>query len=234
MKIGFKILFLVFLSFVFQFSSYGSEVTTREIPGLESFVPVLSVEEAELRIDVENRSELLESTLGVGDWLAPFSPLSSPTPEESSSPEFMKKIPESLLKKDSPRDVAHFVWKSIELETDQRQFGEEEHWQTPLEVLQSGKGDCEDVSFLTQSLFTLSGETSFVLHVFGDHQGHSLAVFKSDEGYHVVDGGKLKNTVAKDLTQIARESNPFWKKAQILRYDLLKDEFITLASFNRR
>lgn len=233
MKIGFKILFLVFLSFVFQFSSYGSEMTTQELQGLEPFVSVISIEEAELRIE-EERLEMVESTLGVGDWLMPSSPLSSPTPEESSSPEFMKKIPGSLLKKESPRDVAHFVWKSIELETDQRQFGEAEHWQTPLEVLQSGKGDCEDVSFLTQSLFTLSGETSFVLHVFGDHQGHSLAVFKSEEGYHVVDGGKLKNTVAKDLTQIARESNPFWKKAQILRYDLLKDEFITLASFSRR
>ena len=36
------------------------------------------------------------------------------------------------------------MWRLFLFESDQNQFGENEHWQSPEEFMQTGKGDCED------------------------------------------------------------------------------------------
>ena len=115
----------------------------------------------------------------------------------------------------SPNDVAHFLWKNFIFETDQHQFGQEEHWQTAEEFLINRKGDCEDFALLASELLRMKGIPSFLLNIYGDGTGHTVCVFKQNGKYRAFNGSQMTSEAA-HLKQLITEINPFWKKAFIV------------------
>ena len=52
----------------------------------------------------------------------------------------------------SPDAIAKFIWRHFQVESDQTQFGTEDRWQSPEELLQSGRGDCEDFALFAYEI----------------------------------------------------------------------------------
>lgn len=81
----------------------------------------------------------------------------------------------------SIQDVNHFWNREISYKTDQAQFGDKDYWQSPVQLLLNGKGDCEDIAI--GKFFTLiDTHDIYLIHctvqVKGKKEGHMLCVVK--------------------------------------------------------
>lgn len=70
-----------------------------------------------------------------------------------------------------------------------------EHWQTPIETLERGKGDCEDFAIFTVDVLTRVleiTEARFIAYT-GNHigHGHAIAVFPYKNRLHIFSNGNL-------------------------------------------
>lgn len=116
----------------------------------------------------------------------------------------------------TPESIAKFLWKNFQFESDQRQFGQSEYWQTPQEFLIRRKGDCEDFAIFAQALLKQNGIQSFLFNVYGGKFAHTVCVFKENGKYQIIDGSKIIRFNAKNLNDLAFKIYPFWKTAAIV------------------
>ena len=117
----------------------------------------------------------------------------------------------------SPEDIAKYIWKNFRVESDQAQFGREDHWQTPDELLKNRKGDCEDFSRFAYEILKKNGISAFMINVYGKKYAHTVCVFKENGKYHILDGTDVKRTNAKSLNEVFEKIYPFWDTGAIVR-----------------
>ncbi len=117
----------------------------------------------------------------------------------------------------TPEKIAKYMWKHFLFEQDQRQFGQEEYWQTPEEFLQTQKGDCEDFAVFATALLRLNGVNAFTLNIYGDGFAHTVAVFEENGLYHVIDGTDVVRYEAPTLQELLTKIHPFWKKGAVVK-----------------
>ena len=116
----------------------------------------------------------------------------------------------------SPEDIAKFIWRHFQVESDQTQFGTEDRWQSPEELLKSERGDCEDFAVFAYEVFKAQGTQAFLLNVYGQGYGHTVCVFKKDGTFHAIDGTQVVRG-SQSLADLITKVHPFWKTAAIVK-----------------
>ena len=133
----------------------------------------------------------------------------------------------------SPEDIAHYMWRHFLFESDQNQFGENEHWQSPEEFMQTGKGDCEDFAIFANEILKLKGKKSFLLNVYGNRFAHTVCVFEENGKYNVIDGSRVIRFEAESLDKLTGKIYPFWKNAAIVKPSEKSNQGRVLSKFDR-
>jgi len=116
----------------------------------------------------------------------------------------------------SPEAIAKFIWRHFQVESDQAQFGTEDRWQSPEELLKSERGDCEDFSLFAYEILRARGTQSFLLNIYGSGYGHTICVFREDGAFHAVDGTSVIRG-GPSLESLIEKIYPFWKSAAIVK-----------------
>lgn len=116
----------------------------------------------------------------------------------------------------TPDQIAHYMWRHFVFEQDQRQFGQNEYWQTPQELLINRKGDCEDFAQFSHTLLKAAGISSFMFNIYGDGYAHTVTVFKENGKYNAIDGVRVMHYQADSLDELSEMIHPFWKKSAIV------------------
>lgn len=117
----------------------------------------------------------------------------------------------------TPESIAHFMWHNFSFENDKENFGKADYWQSPESFLVTRKGDCEDFALFAHTLLKVNGVNSFLLNIYGRKFAHTVCVFKENDKYNVIDGTKVIRFEAEDLTKLASQIYPFWKKAAVVK-----------------
>jgi len=118
----------------------------------------------------------------------------------------------------TPQAVADFMWKNFAYETDRRQFGRSEHWQSPEEFLKKGKGDCEDFALFAYDILKRNGTNAFVVSIYSLHNAHTVCVYEWDGVYHVLDGARVSAHKAKTVRELAAKMNPHWNQLAVIAF----------------
>ena len=134
----------------------------------------------------------------------------------------------------SPDDIARFIWRHFSFESDQTQFGKEDYWQSPSEILKTQKGDCEDFAGFANELLKRNGKTSFLLNLYGGRYSHTVCVFKENGRYSVIDGANVVHYNAENLRQLVSEIYPFWQKSAIVVPSSISNRGKILAQFEKK
>jgi hypothetical protein len=116
----------------------------------------------------------------------------------------------------TPEAIVHFLWKNFNYEKDERQFGNEDYWQTPEEFVANRKGDCEDFAVFAHQILKMQGVQSFLINIYGNDGGHTICVFKENGKYQAIDGTDVRRFNADSLNDVIRKINPFWQKSAIV------------------
>jgi hypothetical protein len=122
----------------------------------------------------------------------------------------------SFLK--TPDAIAGYIWKNFLFEKDQRQFGKEDYWQSPEELMKNRKGDCEDFARFALEVLKANGIQGFLMNIYGGNgrYAHTICVFKDGDLYQVIDGDKVKKIDAKSLEEVSEKMYDHWEKAAIV------------------
>ena len=134
----------------------------------------------------------------------------------------------------NPKDLAHFMWRHFQFDYDQNQFGQEEYWQSPEELLANRNGDCEDFAIFAHEILKYMGQPSVILSIYGDRFSHAVCIFKHGGEYQIFDGASLVKSKAGSLTELTSEIYPFWKKIAIVSPVSGSHEGKILQEFNRK
>lgn len=133
----------------------------------------------------------------------------------------------------TPEEIARFIFRHFSVESDQKQFGKEEFWQTPEELLSNGKGDCEDFAFFANSVLKANGVSSFLVNVYGKKFAHTLCVFQENGSFHVIDGDEVKRYEAKSLEELFSLIYHHWESAQLVTYSSAHKNGRVLKTFRK-
>ena len=108
----------------------------------------------------------------------------------------------------NPRNISNWIIKNIKYVSDSETWNKSEYWQTPMETISIGTGDCEDFAFLAQELLNQIGIESSVIgmYYYFTPGGHAVCVFKWEGRYFILDNGILikgtdTNVNIRDLLQ---------------------------------
>lgn len=134
----------------------------------------------------------------------------------------------------TPELIARYIWKNFSVESDRRQFGENEHWQSPEELLRTRKGDCEDFALFAAEVLKANGISSFLVNIYGRKFAHTICIFKENGKYQILDGSKIKRINASTLNEVFLEAYPYWDKAAIVAYSSAGANGKILKIFHRK
>lgn len=99
----------------------------------------------------------------------------------------------ALLTIHSPKDLSKYMRKNFKFVEDNQNFGKVDYWQTPEEMLQGKKGDCEDFALFADAALKELGFESWVVSLYGKNNfAHTVTVFKQNGKYRVFNDGKLR------------------------------------------
>lgn len=116
----------------------------------------------------------------------------------------------------SPETLAKFMWKNFVYESDRRNKGKDEYWQSPEEFLSSQKGDCEDFALFARAILQMKGYKAFLVNVYGTRFAHTICVFEEAGKFNVIDGTDVRRYEAENLNQLLTEVYPHWKSGAIV------------------
>jgi len=163
--------------------------------------------------------------------LAVFSLLSS-TPTNAKAVEYtFQNISSNLT---SPEQIARYIFRNFVYETDQAQFGSEEHWQAPEELMANRKGDCEDFALFASEILKANGISSFLLNVYGKKFAHTLCVFKENGKFNVIDGKEVKRYNASSLDELFEKIYPHWNSASLVGFSSESNRGRVLKTFQKK
>ena len=132
----------------------------------------------------------------------------------------------------SAEDIAKFIWRHFQVESDQTHFGTEDRWQSPEELLKSERGDCEDFALFAYEIFKAQGTQAFLLNIYGQGYGHTICVFRENGAFHALDGTSVIRG-GPSLEQLIEKIYPFWKSAAIVKALKSSSGAIVLKKINR-
>ncbi len=134
----------------------------------------------------------------------------------------------------SPDTLARYMWKNFSVESDQSNFGQEDHWQSPEELLATRKGDCEDFARFAYEILRMNGRKAFMISVYGKGgYGHTVCVFLENGRYNVIDDTEVKRLQARSLTDVFGKIYPQWEKAALVKTSPNSAHGIVLKEFHR-
>ncbi|OGW72592.1 MAG: hypothetical protein A2Y02_01505 [Omnitrophica bacterium GWA2_52_12] len=116
----------------------------------------------------------------------------------------------------SPDAIAQFIWRNFQVESDQVQFGTEDRWQSPEELLKSGRGDCEDFALFAYELLKAQGTQAYMLNIYSRGAGHTVAIFREGQAYHAIDGTQVVRG-GHSLEDLISKISPYWKSAALVK-----------------
>jgi hypothetical protein len=153
----------------------------------------------------------------LGVWVLTFS-LAGFTlfPEINASPDPTDSLPQLAQQLKSPEDIAYFLWRNFNFETDQRQFGQEEYWQSPRQFLATRKGDCEDFALFAKTILEAQGKSPLLLNIYGARFAHTVCLLKENNHYTVIDGTHIERYKTANLKEVLTDLYPFWTTSAIV------------------
>ena len=101
--------------------------------------------------------------------------------------------------------------KQFKFVEDADNFGKVDYWQTPEEMLNLKKGDCEDFALFADAALKELGFESYVVSIYGKNQfAHTVAVFKQDGKYRVFNDGKLYKYDTNNIEEVLSKIHSEW------------------------
>ncbi|MBI4845212.1 MAG: transglutaminase domain-containing protein [Candidatus Omnitrophica bacterium] len=77
-------------------------------------------------------------------------------------------------------------------------------WASPLETLEKGYGDCEDFSFLNESVLRVLGYQPKVISLLRLGYNHAICIFKENRCYSIIDNDKIIKTKIVEIEELAK------------------------------
>jgi len=116
----------------------------------------------------------------------------------------------------TPEALVQLMKKEFKYVEDERLLGQNDHWQSPEELWKRKAGDCEDFALFAQYVLKKQGFETQVVSLYGaGGYGHTVAVFKKNGKYHVVNEDRLSYYNASSLEEALTRVNPGWIWASI-------------------
>ena len=137
-----------------------------------------------------------------------FSPLATfGDPEDSGSMALEK----TLVKLRSPEAITEFMRQRFQAKEDSALLGKDEYWQSPEEFLSRGAGDCEDFALFAQVALSKIGIEAQVISLYAPAgYAHTVAVFKQNGVYNVINDGRLYRYGTLNLEEALTRVRPDW------------------------
>ena len=111
----------------------------------------------------------------------------------------------------TPEQVARFLHDNVVFQDDLSQFGQDDYWQTPAELLVHRHGDCEDYALLAQDLLSRQGIEAFIFSLYGERgYAHTVCIFVEGGRYNVMNQDCLMRFQAGSLQELADRLYPRW------------------------
>ena len=111
----------------------------------------------------------------------------------------------------SPKDLSKFMRKNFRFIPDDKNFGKTDYWQSPQEMLNLKKGDCEDFALFADAALKELGFESYVVSMYGKNKfAHTVTVFKQDGKFRVFNDGKIYKYDTDKIEDALSKINPEW------------------------
>ena len=116
----------------------------------------------------------------------------------------------------TPEDLVQLMKKEFKYVEDDRLLGQNDYWQSPEELWKHKAGDCEDFALFAQYVLKKQGFETQVVSLYGaGGYGHTVAIFKRNGKYHVMNEDRLSYYNASSLEEALTRVNPSWIWASI-------------------
>ena len=119
----------------------------------------------------------------------------------------------------SPEALANFMKHNFTYVSDRQLFGQDEYWQSPEEMLQKRRGDCEDYALFAQVVLGRNGHQAFILSVYWDRDAHTVAIFEKDGKWGILDLATLRYVDAATMADLAKSIRPDWHYLGMMRQE---------------
>ncbi len=119
----------------------------------------------------------------------------------------------------TPRSLEKFMKKDLRYVSDRTQFGKDEHWQTPEEMLSNKKGDCEDYALFAQEILKRMGYRTLILSVYWNRDAHTVVAFESEGRWNLFNLSELREIKADSLQMLANAVERDWSYLGIMRQE---------------
>ena len=117
----------------------------------------------------------------------------------------------------SPEALAKFMKQNFSYVSDRRLFGQDEYWQSPEEMLQRRRGDCEDYALFAQAVLGRNGHQAFILSVYWDRDAHTVAIFEKDGKWGIFDVDQLRYKKANSIADLSNTTRQNWSYVGLMR-----------------
>jgi len=119
----------------------------------------------------------------------------------------------------TPRALSDYMQKNFRYVSDRIQFGKDEYWQTPEEMFQRQKGDCEDYAIFAEAVLKQNGYKTFLLSVYWGREAHTVVAYEEGSAWNLLDLGKIRALKANSVQALARAIESDWSYLGIMRQD---------------
>jgi hypothetical protein len=140
-------------------------------------------------------------------------------PAAIAQAESVSSIPALAQEVQTPRVLEKFMKKNLHYVSDRAQFGEDEYWQTPEEMLKRKTGDCEDYALFAQAVLQQMGYRAFILSVYWDRDAHTVVVFENEGRWNLFNLAELREVKADSLQALANAIETNWSYLGIMRQE---------------
>lgn len=118
----------------------------------------------------------------------------------------------------TPQKVVSLMSKEFDFVEDSRLFSTYDYWQSPEEIWQRKKGDCEDYALFAQYALKKQGIEAEVVSVYSaDGYAHTVTIFKEKGLFRVINQDKLESFRANSIEDAISQLNPEWTWAAVAK-----------------
>lgn len=113
----------------------------------------------------------------------------------------------TLEKLRSPEAISGFMLQNFKFVKDDDQFQKQDYWQSTEEFWKNRAGDCEDFALFAQAALKRVGIETRVVSLYAPGgYAHTVAIFRQNGTYHVMNDGRLYRydalTIEEALTRV--------------------------------
>jgi hypothetical protein len=134
-----------------------------------------------------------------------------PVSAESLAPGLPFSLDEIAGGIETPEGLVQFMQTNLKFANDADLFGMEDYWQAPEQFWELRAGDCEDYALLAHYVLTKLGYESYVVSLYDDQlYAHTIAVFKDEKGFNVINEDRLHEYGSENLEDALTNTYPGW------------------------